>query len=200
MRKIKRIAAALTLIGSMLACSVPAYATEGMVPMSEYEAILEHFNEEYGVDLIFIEVDRELVTLEHYRTVVRQQAQAERVTQDALKGVPNIPVNGNGINLLGYEYTKNIDVDTGEGTRINSTYTVYDGNTVSQPSRSSLYMTSEAQSAGGALNAISRPAYYLSSDRTYGRITFTANLTVLHVSVGGRTFVAYYSPSGGWRE
>lgn len=197
MKKWKHLAAACMMIFATLSGTTMVYASGVPADMQEYASVIEQINEEYGVDLKFIAVDTEKVSLQHYEEVVRQQAEAEQAVQNSIKRNPGIEPE-DGIQLLGYEYDRNAAVNLDYGTIMTCTYPVYDGKTVGKGKRAALNMTSDAIQAGGALSSVSRPVYALASDASWLRVQIGANVMVAYVPVGGRTFAAYFSANSSW--
>lgn len=196
MKKWKYLIAVCIISFSTLAGTVAVYASEVPVSMQKYQTIMEQINDEYDVDLQFIAVDTAKVSLQHYEEVVRQQAAAERAVQDNIKNNPG-NYSDNGIQLLRYEYDKSEAVSLDYGTIMTCTYPVYDGKTVGRGKRAALNMTSQAINAGGALANVSNPQYALASDASWLRVEIGANVMVAYVPVGGRTFAAYFTATGG---
>lgn len=198
MKKWKYLIAACVITFTTLAGTIAAYAAESPISMQEYETIMDQINDEYDVNLQFIAVDTERVSLEHYEEVVRQQAMAERIVQNNIKNNPG-DYSDNGIQLLRYEYDRSEAISLDYGTIMTCTYPVYDGKTVGRGKRAALNMTTQAINAGGALANVSKPQYALASDASWLRVEFGANVMVAYVPVGGRTFAAYFSATGSWR-
>ncbi|MDO4267263.1 MAG: hypothetical protein Q4C73_02225 [Eubacteriales bacterium] len=197
MKKWKYLIAVCVIMFTTLAGTIAAYAAESPANVQDYKTIMDQINDEYGVNLQFIAVDTERVSLQHYEDVVRQQAMAERAVQNSIRNNPG-NYSDNGMQLLKIEYDRNGAVNLDYGTIMTCTYPVYDGKTVGRGKRAALNMSTQAINAGGALSNVSKPQYALASDSSWLRVEFGANVMVAYVPVGGRTFAAYFSATSSW--
>lgn len=172
-KRIKRIICLLLTSILCLGASLNVFAADADAP---YKAILNSINAEYNLELGFVSVDSNEVTLEEYKSLLTEIAVQQR-------------------ELLDYIEKRKLDADTSEvvGTSrsyeqrtrtkttwdnplfaITATYTVYNNSKISTYDSSKLIRTGVAGASG--------IEYYETSTPTYTRLDAGRTLAITHVA------------------
>lgn len=170
-KKLFTMAVAAVMCMSMSVC---AFAAEK--EHSPYEEILNEASKEYNLDLGYVPVDEEKVTLEEYREKTYQFAAEQRELLDYIasreKSAEPSATTKSSVVKTKEKPTWNL----GEYFKIKATYTVYDGNRISACRNASLNMTNMAILNNTYLTNILGPTYSVIDSGRTSTVKYTATV------------------------
>lgn len=173
---LKRMVSVLMAATLCMGLSLNVFAAEEAI--SPYETILNEVNEEYGLDLGYVEIDASKVTLEEYEEKTRELAAEQRELLDYIESRENCEETF-------LEATARASVirtkkkstwELGQYFQIRATYTITNGTSISLCRDAELLMTDTALFTNTYLMNISAPVYgRLDAGRT-SNVKYTAHV------------------------
>lgn len=170
-KKLFTMAVAAVMCMSMSVC---AFAAEK--EHSPYEEILNEANKEFNLDLGYVPVDEEKVTLEEYREKTYQFAAEQRELLDYIASREESAEPSATTKSSVVKTKEKPTWNLGEYFKIKATYTVYDGNRISACRNASLNMTNMAILTNTYLTSISGPTYSVIDSGRTSTVKYTATV------------------------
>ncbi len=147
-----------------------------MQTISPYEAILNVVNEEYGLNLGYVPVNEEKVTLEQYENKAREVAVEQRKLLDYIESREQSKTSRGTLRAT-VNKTRTKSVWNYEAYfTITATYTVYDGSQISLCRNASLNLTQGAILTNTFLTDISGPTYSVIDSGRTSTVKYTATV------------------------
>ena len=173
---LKRMTGVFMAVTLCMGLSLNVLAAEETI--SPYEAVLNEINEEYELDLGYVEVDASKVTLEEYEETTRNLAASQRELLDYIESRE----------YSEEEYTESIarasvvktkakpTWELGQFFQIRATYTITNNSSISLCRNAEILMTNAAILSNTYLTNISAPTYgHLDAGRT-STVKYTAHV------------------------
>ena len=175
----KKVLSVFIVIILSIGCSTNAFASTGEI--LTYEKILDDINENYDLELGYLPVDQDKMTLEKYKEVATKFAISQRELLDYIENRKISTV----------QKTKTKPTwELGEYFTITATYTV-EGKTMSLCRNAQLNMTNAAIFTNTYLTDISKPAYSMLDGSRTSTVLYKA--TVHFDSVLGFSNTSLYT-------
>lgn len=188
-QKSKRIFAMVAAAVMCMSVSVFAFAAEK--ELSPYEEILNEANREFDLDLGYVPVDEEKVSLEDYKEKTYQFAAEQRELLDYIASREESPAPTAEAKSSVVKTKEKPTWNLGEYFKIKATYTVYNGNRISACRNASLNMTNMAILTNTYLTSISGPTYSVIDSGRTSTVKYTA--TVHFESLWGYSNTTLYT-------
>lgn len=173
---LKRMMSVLVAATLCMGVSLNVLAAEETI--SPYEAILNEVNEEYGLNLGYVEIDESKVTLVEYEEKTRELAAEQRELLDYIESRENCGGTfTEAAARASVVKTKTKPTwDLGQYFQIRATYTINNGTSISLCRNAELLMTNTAVLTNTYLTNISGPTYgHLDAGRT-ANVKYTAHV------------------------
>ena len=186
----KKVLSVFIVIILSIGCSTNAFASTGEI--LTYEEILDDINENYDLELGYLPVDQDKMTLEKYKEVATKFAISQRELLDYIEN-RKISTESEYFNIerAAVQKTKTKPTwELGEYFTITATYTV-EGKTMSLCRNAQLNMTNAAIFTNTYLTDISKPAYSMLDGSRTSTVLYKA--TVHFDSVLGFSNISLYT-------
>lgn len=173
-QKLKKIFIMVAAAVMSMSVSICVFAAEK--ELSPYEEVLNEANREFDLNLGYVPVDEEKVSLENYKEKTYQFAAEQRKLLDYIasreeSSVPSAETKSSVIKTK-EKPTWNL----GEYFKIKATYTVYNSNRISACRNASLNMTNMAILTNTYLTSISGPTYSVVDAGRTSTVKYTATV------------------------
>lgn len=188
-QKLKKLFAMVAAAVMCMSVSVSAFAAEK--EFSPYEEILNEANREFNLDLGYVPVDEEKVSLEDYREKTYQFAAEQRELLDYIASREESSEPSAATKSSVVKTKEKRTWNLGEYFKIKATYTVYDGNRISTCRNASLNLTNMAILTNTYLTNISGPTYSVIDSGCTSTVKYTA--TVHYNSLWGYSNTTLYT-------